>query len=82
MTLVASVVFILLVITVNGLATCVWMHSTDGSIEPDWYAPLKWITPGSFAFVLLSGFLTAVIGVFVTWIPLRSGIRNLDRLEP
>ncbi len=82
MTLVASVVFILLVVTVNGVATCVWMHNTDGTIESGWYTPLKWITPGSFAFVLLSGLFTAAIGVFVTWIPLRSGMRNLDRLEP
>ena len=82
MTLVASVIFILFTNTVNALATCIWIHDTEGVIPAGWYSVTNWFTFGSFASVVLSALFTIAIGIFATCVPLSTGIRNLNRLEP
>ena len=82
MTLVLSVAFILLIVTINAVSTCGWMHHSDGQIAADWYAGPNWFRFGSFASVVLAAVLTGIIGLLATLGPMWFGIRHLDQLEP
>ena len=82
MTLVLSVAFILLIVSVNGVATCGWMHYADGDIDSDWFARSHWTEYGTFASVILGALITVILGLVATISPLQAGIRHLQRIEP
>ncbi len=82
LTLVLSVVYIMACVLVSAVPTCWWVNPAT-RINVTATTPIgEWLSLGSFPAVVVGGLLSLLLCIAATWIPLKSGLKEFERLEP
>ena len=80
LTLVLSVAYILACILVSAIPTCAWVNSMNRS--PEFLYGRHPLALGSLSAVLVGQWLMLMLCMAATWLPIRSGLKSFNQLEP